>query len=49
MKQNDILLITVTKKFVNNTFLRNLFTGLESKVNNTMKGVQVLAYISLKL
>lgn len=48
MKQNYILLITVTKNLVNNTFLRNLFTRLESKVNNTMKGVKVLAYNNLK-
>lgn len=49
MKQNYILLITVTKNVVNNTFLRNLFTGLESKVNNTMKEVKFLAYNNLKL
>lgn len=49
MKQNYILLITVTKDLVSNTFLRNVFTGLESKVNNTMKGVKVLAYNNLKL
>lgn len=40
MKQNYISLITVSKNLVNNTFLRNLFTGLVSKVNNTMKGVK---------